>query len=332
MKIMQFLKQLAQVIRKHPFLTLGVVLCCFVLIGMILVLLTPNQKKTAVQIQTPTFFTKNAIQVQQVTISPSSSISTSPVPVLQVNQYQPQAFLPSTTQAFQFEQNTKVQNAYQSSDGSIIISPLGNDGTIQYVNTNNSLSDTNASNGVITKETAVTHIQQFLQKIGYPQSEINLDSPQVIYYQNGDEDAGVSEIPTSQGMFIYTLSFNGTGVGIGNAVPSQLQFIISTKGIVKAIIPPYISVTQTNQVITPFTADQIKQNIQKGLISVTDATQQRLSSSEISTLSIDTMEIEYRFDVDQNLLIPFIHITATATVDGNSVPVNAITPAINFSK
>lgn len=225
-------------------------------------------------------------------------------------------------------ENPEVPDLYTNDDTSVSLSQVGGTGLAEYSNTNS------LSQEKITLTEAEELARTFLSQLGYPvgQMQVQEDGVQYLLIEGNEgfeetqpENAVAITLPFVREIEDYPVAFDSTLV-------NYTSVRVMKNGVQSATLTSLFFDFERAQTTTLLTIDQVLDQVRKGnfvILGTINVVDPSRSENAIRRLHLDKRQVEYRFDITQELFIPFVQFSGTATLENRRVvEITLTTPAI----
>lgn len=292
--------------------------------GIALRFLTPASTQVEeTVVLTPSFIPQgNQLHPVVITNNISEPVSQKEVRVFAAVQPNQEVFTESIRTTLGLKQQQLIQNSYESEDRQISLTATGDPSILHYFD-NTKISEFPSN---ISREQAITFATDFLTRLQFPLQNIDLNNP-IISFQSGEEEDTSGSAQTIA-VLQYQMRADGIPVSVSTKTPLVVVLFVSNKGVLKAYLPAPLVQSSQIQNTNTLSENDVLANIRQGKFAVSGVNISSFQPSDIKNLTIKSQTLEYRFDEENSVLIPFISILGETVINNETFFVSVITPAI----
>lgn len=195
------------------------------------------------------------------------------------------------------------------------------------------------SSAVSSSADAVVVAQNFLNELGLnnyvPLTNLVTEQP-----FEAEQEYGNSGLANASTETVYAVPFSvevaGYPLYLGDSRSLPLRVMVEKSGAINTMLfEPTIPALNEIGPKTILTSQQSLENLKQGAGSIitanSDSNVSTLSLSRLDQLTLTTLELEYRVDIEQQLAYPFFRFTGTAVQGNRQITVEVITPAVTIN-
>jgi len=259
------------------------------------------------------------------------------VPLQRVRTHAVEEYLTPTQLLQSFVQSLGMQRAEYSLTGNTYITPAG-DATITFGGGDQGMlySQSKAlrpSLSVVSQDAARAVAGDFLNNLGYTQSELTLLDDQITYFafESGNNDS-LEETNSDQAIIIrlpYEKRLDSLPVTYGASAIEKIDVDITTEGVFRAVLPNTFFSTVPGNQFSVISVETALENMRSGQFSIIGTTERVIEEEQFVELNLTEQSLQYRFDTAAKLLFPVFRFEGTAkTITDEVTPIIVVTEAI----
>lgn len=320
---MEFIRKIANYFAQHWLrLIIGLTVIAFIVAVIARIIAPPAPTVNAPRLRT----TEQLSGPVEVTYTGDRSLPTS-LPLHRGSNFLPSSQLARTlAQRLNLTLHPQVPNLYTDPDLTTTMSqPAGSD-AVEY-------SRLASSGDVVSLETARSLALAFLEQAGYPVNELSLREEQTNYYVSSLEELIETTADKATVIeFFFTRTLSGHPAVLDSVPINSMRLLVTSKGVRNASLISLFYSTESQGSVALLDFDSVLKNVSEGeflILGTLDVIDPQQQGNKPKKLQLDSLEVEYRFDLTQELFLPFVRFSGEATLEnGSVVPIRLITPAI----